>query len=102
MASLVLFIVFAVTVYHKDPMMFVGMCVMMVLAAAWYEFFGSKQFVWRMKAKSAAVELQRTQVRWFMNKFEIVQQGKTQEELEKRYEINGRWYAAKRQEKCWQ
>ncbi len=97
--SLLLFGAFLFTTYQTDINMFFGVLAMMVLVIIWFFIFGRSQYKRRKVSKERAVDIQRLQVKWFMSKYEIMQQDKVTQELAKRYELNNERYNAKRREK---
>lgn len=99
---LILFSWFLYTVGDQEPMLLLRIAVLGVGIAVRFKRLGGKSRVWRKVAKEKMIELQRLQVKWFMSKFEIIQQDKVQEELQKRFAINEQWYQAKRKEKFMQ
>ena len=99
LASIIFFIAFLVTAYQKDPNMLWGSLIMLGLLAIRFRLVGHRQYKWRRIAKDRRIDINRLQVRWFMSKYEIMQQGKIEQELSKRYDLNERRYQVKFKEK---
>ncbi len=100
--SIILFLAFIITIFQKNVSMFFWAVAMMVIIWVRFYLFWDNPYKRRKIAKDRYVDIQRMQVKWFMSKYEIMQQDKLQEELSKRIQINEEWYKAKWYEKSYQ
>jgi hypothetical protein len=64
--------------------------------------FYPKAVKWRKKTKAIDTEIDRLTILHIMNKFEIFQNNKQNEEINKIYKSNQGWYKYKIREKIWQ
>jgi len=90
--ALTFFLAFLITVYQKDLFMFLWIIGVLLLIMIRFYYTWSIHYPRRKKAKITSIQVSRLQTRWFMNKFEIMQQWKTNQELSARYKLNDAWY----------
>jgi len=102
MSSLILFVAFLTTVYTKDIWLFRAAIVVLVIIGIWLYNTSHISYKRRKKNKTITTQLSRLSTRWFMSKFEIMQQNKVDHELQKNYDLNNAWYATVRKEKIYQ
>lgn len=100
--SLVLFMAFMITVYQKSTSMFFAALWTLILIIVRFYFTWWKQYPPRRLAKLEWIKMARIQTRRFMNKFEILQQDKVDDELSKRFEVNDKRYWFVKKEKFYQ
>ncbi|MDD3302688.1 MAG: ABC transporter ATP-binding protein [Candidatus Gracilibacteria bacterium] len=81
--------------------MFVGIIVL-IFSILWGLIFYPKAIKWRRKCKIVDTEVDRIIILHIMNKFEIFQNNKQDEEIDRIFEKNNEWYYYKIREKIWQ
>jgi hypothetical protein len=75
---------------------------MLIFSVLWGFLFYPKAIKWRRKCKLVDTEIDRIAILHIMNKFEIFQNNKQDEEINRIYEKNKEWYHYKIREKVWQ
>lgn len=76
--------------------------IMLIFSVLWGFLFYPKAIKWRRKCKLVDTEIDRIAILHIMNKFEIFQNNKQDEEINRIYEKNQEWYHYKIREKVWQ
>lgn len=76
--------------------------IMLIFSVLWGFLFYPKAIKWRRKCKLVDTEIDRIAILHIMNKFEIFQNNKQDEEINRIYEKNKEWYHYKIREKVWQ
>lgn len=94
---IVFFIIWKSNIY----VMFIWLLVLL-LCFFWGMIFYPKAVKWRKKTKAIDTEIDRLTILHIMNKFEIFQNNKQNEEINKIYKSNQGWYKYKIREKIWQ
>jgi len=94
---IVFYTIWKVNIY----VMFVWIIVL-IFSILWWLIFYPKAIKWRRKCKIVDTEVDRIIILHIMNKFEIFQNNKQDEEIDRIFEKNNEWYYYKIREKIWQ
>ncbi len=90
------------TIWKANIFVMIVWIIVLIFSILWGFLFYPQAIKWRRKSKLVDTEIDRIAILHIMNKFEIFQNNKQDEEINRIYEKNQEWYHYKIREKVWQ